>query len=357
MSPFHHFEAEENFEVEIRTADGVTSYLVNGTEYSSIDDVPPRARALIERIRNTSPPAELHVSDVHTSYEINGVKYENLEDVPQEYRGIIGGIQGLAARPAGQSLDKAGPEARRYCLDGQEYCSFDEMAPALQKKIEDMIAGPHTTIEYVTSEGVTRKYVDGEEVPLRPGEVADAGILSLPADREDYGPIRESLPQSELYKRIVVNRAQSPEELRELDNLSSSFREAEGSRQVAAKLIGRIITTAAYAALILWSQFQPAGFSSYIYAGFLTGDIVSWLIYTAWGWQKNLVEFDYRDLGIRVAGLFFFILLTTRQGAFEVAAPLRNQAIAVLVMMAVVAAFAKWTTRVFGLIKRITEGY
>jgi hypothetical protein len=359
MSAFHESRHEEQFDVEISTVNGVTSYTVNGRKYEDLEDVPPAARRLIEKIQDKSLLPEPLPSDAHTTYEVNGVKYDNLEDVPPEFRSIIAGIQAQPGRAPGRVHLDTSKTVRHFYLDGEEYGSFEEMAPHLRKKVEDMIEGPNTTIEYVTRDGVTRKYVDGAEVPLPPGEeaplpesiekVADAAEM-------EYGHVRKSLPKAELFRKIVVNRQAPSEEIRELSSLSSPFRRAEEARRAIVTITGRIITTAAYVALILWTQFQPAGFSSYVYLGFLIGDIVSWLIFTVWGWQKNYVEFDYRDLGIRAAGLFFFILLTTREGAFEVASHLRSQAIAALVMMAAVAAFAKWTTRMFGLIKRITEG-
>ena len=353
MNAPHVFRDDEHFDIQITTVDGVTSYIVNGKTYANIEEVPPTARDIIENIRSNALAPGSGAHDSRTFYEVNGVKYDNLEDIPAEYRRIIDKVQALAGEDPQQISRKVSKEVRRYYLDGKEYGSFEEMAPALQKKIEGMIEGPNTTIEYVTTEGVTRKYVDGEETPLRPGEIDE-----LPAALDmEYGNVRQSLPKDELHRRIVINRMQPQDELHELDSFSSPFRQAESSRQAIVKVVGRVITATAYIALILWSQFQPEGFSSYIYAGFLAGDIVSWLVFTVWGWQKNYVEFDYKDLGIRIAGLFFFIILTTRQGAFEVAPHLRNQAVAALVMMAVVAAFAKWTTRMFALIRRITEGF
>ena len=119
----------------------------------------------------------------------------------------------------------------------------------------------------------------------------------------------------------------------------------------------RCYWTAAYLALIIWSLYQPTGFSSYFYLGFLIGDIATWLIFSAWGWQKSMVEFSFKDLAIHAGGLLFFILLNTREGSFVVARDLRNEAIAILIMVAVVSGAAKWVARFFGLIRRVTEGF
>ncbi len=360
MSASHEFGKKEHYDIEINTEDGVTSYIVNGRKYGSIEEVPSAARRIIEGIQEKPLLPESFPSGAHTSYEVNGVKYDRLEDVPPEFRGIIADIHALPGSTPERLQKKAGERIKHFFLDGKEYGSFEEMAPHLRRKLEGMIEGPNTTIEYVTRDGVTRKYVDGAEVPLPPGEETPLPeFFDKPADAADepeYGHIRKSLPKAELYRKIVVNRQSPSEEIRELSSLSSPFREAEESRRALTAVIGRVFATAAYAALILWSQFHPAGFSSYIYLGFLIGDIVSWLIFTCWGWQKNYVEFDFKDLGIRAAGLFFFIVLTMREGAFEIASQHRSQAIAALVMMAAVAAFAKWTARMLGLIKRIVEG-
>jgi hypothetical protein len=360
MNTFHHFEAEEHFDIEMRTVDGVTSYLVNGRKYGNLEEVPPAARAIIEKIKNAPPPGEGHAFSTRNNYEINGVRYDRLEDVPREYRSIITGMEARARQAPGHIRQKPERRAGRYCFDGREYDSFEDMPLDLRKKIQSMIEGPNTTIEYVTKEGVTRKYVDGEETPVLPGELSSVPGLDKPLSAwkdERYGPVRRSLPQAELYRKIVVNRMQPSDEIKQLHSLCSPFRDAEDSRRASMKVFGKVLTSCAYAALILWSQFQPAGFSSYIYLGFLIGDIVSWLIFTVWGWQKNFIEFDWKDIGIRVAGLLFFVLLTTRQGAFEVASGLRQEAMAALVMMAVVAAFTKWISRMFALIRRIMEGY
>ena len=348
-------EAEEDLDIEINTTDGTTTYRVNGREYYTLYALPPHVRKIIRDIEEKRGHGGVLPAGGAATYEINGVTYDSLDDVPAEFRDILTDLKlGDGAIP-GKLKHTVKKSSERYFINGKEYGSFDELPSGIREKIKDPGQGPSTTIEYITTDGVTRKFIDGREVPMRPGERMPRP--GSPAGGKRRGPAHLEGSQAELYRKITATRPGAPEGLPVLCAGEDEYRLAQASRRAALIMIGRIITAAAYVALILWSQLQPAGFGSYIFLGFLIGDIASWLIFSAWGYQKDMVEFDFMGLVLRAGGLMSFIILTSRQGAFDVAPGLQREAVASAVMTAVVAAFAKWVASMFGLVKRVTEGF
>lgn len=346
-------EAEEDFDIEIVTTDGTTTYRVNGREYHSLNELPPDVRDMIKTIQNRYVDGRR--PGVETFYEIDDKVYESLDDVPFESRELLARLESGETSADGEY--KAKVVRNYYRVDEKEYGSFEDIPPELQKQVSRWLkSGKGKTFEYITRDGVTRKFIDGREVPMRPGErMPRPGTPAAGGKR--HGPAHLGESQAELYRKITATRPGAPEELPGLDAGEDRYRLAQASRRAALVMIGRIVTAAAYVALILWSQLQPAGFSSYVFLGFLAGDIISWLIFVIWGYQKNMVEFDLMGLVLRAGGLMSFIVLTSRQGAFDVAPGLQRQAVAIAVMTAVVVAFAKWVANMFGLVRRVTEGF
>lgn len=334
-------ELQEKLDIDIRTTDGLTTYSVNGAEYDSLAKVPPAARRVIEEIHKKRDMSDGFIIDGPPVYEINGVTYDSLDDVPGEMRDLIADALETAGGGPSQVNSTKEETFERVFLDGKEYASLDELPPHLRNQLANLETSPSTTIEYITENGVTRKFVDGREVPIRPGGESAAGGPAGTINVSRHGPVHLGESQARTYRKIVASRPLSTGKGPYRGGESSPYRIKADSRSAAGGLLGQALTTISYIVLILWSQLMPASWGSYLFTSFLIGDVGSKILFGHWGYTEEVIKPGLKGFAVQAIGVLFFMILLVREGAFEGPLETKGAAVALVATLSVVVMFLK----------------
>jgi hypothetical protein len=154
------------------------TFIVNGQEYSSLDEVPEEFRSLMADM----PMAGQPIGSVR--YEVSRRKFSRLEDIPEEFKGLLEGKNGNGIPGNGEKNRKFpigivetnekrsdSPEqavSRKYFVNGCEYASVDELPEGFRGAFHDILDTKGFAEPAMNKKTVTEEFSGRFDAPKPP---------------------------------------------------------------------------------------------------------------------------------------------------------------------------------------------